>query len=228
MRQRVRRRSLLTRRAPGLVMAALLGATAALATLPATAFAATTLNVPGTYATIQAAIVAAADGDTVLVAPGTYDERIDFLHKNITVQSSSRSCRDDHRRRRRGRGREDGDRPVRDADRSAASRSGTAAAAARTTAASTSPAVPRSSRTISSRATCSATAAASRSTSRPRRSADNVITNNRQTSCSGGSGGGGMSISGAGTVQLIGNIIDGNRDGSWAGGMYALRRAGRH
>jgi len=37
-----------------------------------------TLNVPGTYATVQAAIDGAAAGDTVLVAPGMCPERIDF------------------------------------------------------------------------------------------------------------------------------------------------------
>jgi hypothetical protein len=51
---------------------------------------AATLNVgPGqTYTTIQSAINAAKDFDTVLVAPGTYTENIDFLGKWITVTSS--------------------------------------------------------------------------------------------------------------------------------------------
>jgi hypothetical protein len=47
-----------------------------------------TLDVPGTYATIQAAIDAAVNGDTVMVDPGTYYENINFLGKAITVTSS--------------------------------------------------------------------------------------------------------------------------------------------
>lgn len=50
---------------------------------------AATLNVPGVYPSIQSAINAAFNGDTVLVAPGTYMENIDFLGKAITVKSSN-------------------------------------------------------------------------------------------------------------------------------------------
>lgn len=49
---------------------------------------AVTLHVPGDYSTIQEAIDSAMAGDTVLVAPGTYVEGIDFLGKAITVKSS--------------------------------------------------------------------------------------------------------------------------------------------
>jgi serine protease len=66
----------------------LLAAGALLAIAPAAVLAASTLNVPAAYPTIQSAIAAATDGDTVLVAPGTYPERIDFVGKDITVQSS--------------------------------------------------------------------------------------------------------------------------------------------
>lgn len=45
------------------------------------------INVPTDQPTIQAAINSTVDGDTVLVADGTYFENIDFKGKNITVGS---------------------------------------------------------------------------------------------------------------------------------------------
>jgi len=42
-------------------------------------------NVPGSYSTIQAAINASLNGDTVLAAPGTYIENINFRGKKIVV-----------------------------------------------------------------------------------------------------------------------------------------------
>ena len=52
------------------------------------AIKAETLNVPDSYSTIQAAINASSDFDTVLVSAGFYQENIDFNGKNIVVTST--------------------------------------------------------------------------------------------------------------------------------------------
>jgi parallel beta-helix repeat protein len=54
--------------------------------MPALAFTAT-IYVPDDYTTIQEAIDAAVDGDTIIVKPGTYVENIDFVGKAINLTS---------------------------------------------------------------------------------------------------------------------------------------------
>ena len=46
------------------------------------------IHVPQDHSTIQEALDAAQNGDTILVDPGTYIELIDFKGKAITVRSS--------------------------------------------------------------------------------------------------------------------------------------------
>lgn len=56
--------------------------------VPVAGSEATTINVPGDYTSIQAAINAATNGKDILVHNGIYQENIDFLGKAITVRTT--------------------------------------------------------------------------------------------------------------------------------------------
>jgi len=49
-------------------------------------------HVPQHFASIQSAIDSSADGDVILVAPGTYHERIEFRGRSVRVQSTRGSA----------------------------------------------------------------------------------------------------------------------------------------
>jgi Right handed beta helix region len=194
----------------GVLMAGLVAGNAAAAT--------TTRQVPKHYRTIQAAIDAAAAGDTILVAPGTYNETIDFHAKRITVVSESGAASTIINGDGVGvvvtMNANAGETPVlRGFTIRNGGPYGSSDGAIDT---SGGPALIENN-TITANHFCgdgAVTASFSAATIR-----NNVISVNSQVLCSGGVGGAGVSIQGDGTVQLLNNVITGNTDGSEAGGV---------
>jgi hypothetical protein len=173
---------------------------------------------------IQSAIDAAATGDTVLVAAGTYNETIGFQSKAITVASESGAAstiiNGDGVGHVVAMGANAGETPVLrgftvrnggpygDTDGAIDTEGGPALI---------------EDNTITANRFCSdgaVTAYFSAATIR-----NNVIFGNSQVLCSGGVGGAGVSIQSEGTVQLLNNVITGNTHDSGAGGV-ALFAAG--
>jgi hypothetical protein len=195
----------------------------------ATQSQAAVIHVPGDQPTIQAGINVAVTGDTVLVDPGTYFENINFNGKAITVSSASGA-----------------DVTIVDGGNIAPvatfSQGETPAAVLEgftlqhgTSTPNTglvgggvyingsSPSILRN--IIQDNTACSAGAGIAVESGSPRIQG-NTIMNNAQAGCSGGTGGGGISVGGAGTgtTQIIGNQISGN---TWStGGGISLFSSG--
>jgi hypothetical protein len=180
------------------------------------ASAATIIHVPGDQPTIQAGINAAVNGDTVLVAPGTYVENINFKGKAITVRSS-------------------GGANVTTVD------GGQAGSVVTFTAGEGRSSVLSGFTVTHGKASFGGGGIEIQSASptilnniiKNNQACDgdgievgfgsplirgNRILNNVQSGCSGGTGGGGIEIGGAASAQIIGNLIQGNNAGSGIGG----------
>ncbi len=180
-----------------------------------TTFAAT-INVPADQPTIQAAINAAVTGDTVLVAPGTYKENINFVGKAITVTSS-------------------GGAKVTTVD------GGLSASVVTFSSGETSASVLSGFTITNGKASfggggieiSSASPTILKNVIKKNQACDgdgievsfgspiirgNQIVGNIQSGCSGGTGGGGIEIGGAASAQVIGNLIANNNAGDGIGG----------
>ncbi len=171
-------------------------------------------RVPQDYPTVQAAINASVDGDTVLVSAGTYVEQIDFLRKDITVESVDGSISTILDGGGTGVAVEmttdPGETPVL---RGFTVRNGGDDGGIDT---SGGPALIEDN-TVTGNFFCDggAVEAAFSSATIQR----NLIWGNEQQACSGGVGGGGISLRGAGTVSVLDNVITLNTHGSSGGGI---------
>lgn|SRR5215469_803160 len=205
-------------------------ATVAVCLLSATfSQAATTIHVPADQPTIQSAINAASNGDTVLVAPGTYLENINFNGKAITVESSNGakvtiidggnvapvvtfSTGETRSSTLRGFTLQNG-----------TSTFNSGYEGGGIVIDSASPTI--KSNIVQNNTACSAGGGIALGFASPLIQG-NVVRNNSQLGCSGGVGGGGISVRGASSAQIIGNTIENNTWSSASGGGISLFAAG--
>ena len=185
-----------------------------LAGRPLPGVAASTISVPGNQPTIQAAINAAQNGDTVVVAPGTYYENLNFGAKAITVESSNGPASTIIDGRSLG--------PVvsfTSGETTASVLQGFTLQHGQTSfegggiyISSASPTIVGN--VITNNQGCNGGGGITAAVGSPVIQG-NTITGNGPAGCSGGVGGGGIEVRGAGSAQIIGNTISNN---SWRGG----------
>ena len=189
---------------------------------------AATIRVPADQPSIQAGINAASNGDTVLVAPGTYTENINFNGKAITLKSSGGATVtiiDGG-----------GIAPVVTFAKNETSSSvvsgftiqhGTSTFNSQYEGGGVyisfaSPTIKNN--IIQNNSACSDGGGIAVNSGSPLIQR-NTIRNNSQSGCSGGSGGGGISVGSGGTAQIVGNLIQDNswnNEGAGAGGGISL------
>ena len=189
------------------------------------AIAQNTINVPADQPTIQAAINAAQNGDTVLVAPGTYSENINFVGKAVTVTSSGGRTVTTIDGHQAGTvvtfGTNEGQNSVLSGFTITNGKASFGGGGIEINSAS--PIIENN--TITQNQACgSGNGIEARFSAAIIR--NNTISNNLPAGCSGGSGGG-VSIGGAGSVQLLNNLITGNGlPNGGDGGGVGLNAAG--
>ena len=186
---------------------------------------ASTINVPADQPTIQAAITAAKNGDVVLVAPGTYFENINFAGKAITVKSSGGNkltiIDGGHANSvvtfNTGEGRKSVLHGFTIQNGSSSLDGGGISVN------NASPTITGNIVTHNQACNGGAGIAVEFSSALVQ---GNVVSNNVQTGCTGGTGGAGINVGGAGSAQIIGNTIQNNTWGAGDGGGITLFAAG--